>query len=91
MPGSAKSHLGYVLASQGSNQALPLIQSAVACRMELAPVLAGNRDLLYLDLALENVVRAATERGMAALGMGAAAFIGPLLQNLVRTEHAHFI
>lgn len=85
LPGPAKGHLGYVLASRGSNQVLPLIQSAVAARLELAPALAGNRDLLYLDLALEDVVRGAAERGAAALGMGSAAFVGPLLQNLVLT------
>ena len=43
----------------------------------------AGRDLLYLDLALENVVRAAAERGTGAAGGGAAALIGPLLQNLV--------
>lgn len=41
------------------------------------------RELLYLDLALENVVRQAAERGAGAAGMGAAAFVGPMLQNLV--------
>ena len=41
------------------------------------------RDLLYLDLALENVVRAAAERGVGAAGSGAGALVGPLLQNLV--------
>eukprot|EP00884_Botryococcus_braunii_P013248 jgi/Botrbrau1/21924/Bobra.0249s0048.1 len=43
----------------------------------------GPRELLYLDLALENVVRQAAERGAGAAGAGAAALIGPLLQNLV--------
>lgn len=42
-----------------------------------------GRELLYLDLALENVVRQAAERGAGAAGAGAAALIGPLLQNLV--------
>jgi hypothetical protein len=65
-------------------QILPLIQSAVAARLELSPSLPGNTDLLYLDLALEDVVRGAVERGVGGLGMGAAAFVGPLLQNLVR-------
>lgn len=41
------------------------------------------RDLLYLDLALENVVRSAAERGSGASGRGSAALIAPLLQNLV--------
>ena len=46
-------------------------------------MLARRRDLLYLDLALENVVRAAAERGAGAAGSGAGALVGPLLQNLV--------
>ena len=41
------------------------------------------RDLLYLDLALENVVRSAAERGSGSSGRGSAALIAPLLQNLV--------
>ena len=41
------------------------------------------RDLLYLDLALENVVRSAAERGSGAAGANASALVGPLLQNLV--------
>lgn len=65
-------------------QILPLVQSAVACRLELHSALPGNKDLLYLDLALEGVVRSAMERGIGSLGMGACAFVGPLLQNLVR-------
>lgn len=65
-------------------QILPLVQSAVACRLELHGALPGNKDLLYLDLALEGVVRSAMERGIGSLGMGACAFVGPLLQNLVR-------
>lgn len=69
-------------------QVLPLAQSAVAARLEIAPALPGNRDLLYLDLALEDVVRSAAERGASALGIGAAAFVGPLLQNLVRPRLA---
>ena len=44
--------------------------------------LAPRSELLYLDLALENVVRAAAERGAAASGTQAAAYVGPLLQNL---------
>jgi alpha-glucan, water dikinase len=46
-------------------------------------VLGDCRELLYLDLALESVVRQAAERGAGAAGAGAAALIGPLLQNLV--------
>ena len=44
---------------------------------------SGCRDLLYLDLALESVVRAATERGAGTAGKGASSLVGPLLQNLV--------
>ena len=40
------------------------------------------RELLYLDLALENTIRAAAERGSGASGTGAAALMAPLLQNL---------
>lgn len=64
-------------------QILPLVQSAVACRLELHGSMPGNKDLLYLDLSIENVIRAAMERGIGSLGIGAAAFVGPLLQNLV--------
>ncbi len=40
-----------------------------------------SRELLYLDLALENVVRAAAERGAGkAAGAAAAPLVGPLLQ-----------
>lgn len=40
-----------------------------------------SRELLYLDLALENVARAAAERGAGkAAGAAAAPLVGPLLQ-----------
>lgn len=48
-----------------------------------ALIVPGCRELLYLDLALENTVRAAAERGSGASGTGAAALMAPLLQNLV--------
>ena len=35
---------------------MPLMEAAVEARAELAPVLTGNRELLYLDLALEDQV-----------------------------------
>lgn len=41
------------------------------------------RDLLYLDLALEAVIRGAAERGTGSTGQGASSLVGPLLQNLV--------
>lgn len=37
-------------------------------RAEIAPALAGNRDLLYLDVALENSIRGAAERGVGSAG-----------------------
>lgn len=49
----------------------------------LSQLLGCVRDLLYLDLALENVVRGAAERGSGAAGANASALVGPLLQNLV--------
>ena len=48
---------------------------------ELSP--CQNRDLLYLDVALEALVRSAAERGSGAAGANAGALVGPLLQNLV--------
>lgn len=46
------------------------------------PYLSGSRELLYLDLALEDVVRSAAERAVGRLGRGSAQFMAPLLQNL---------
>jgi alpha-glucan, water dikinase len=82
LPEAARGHLGYVLGHVGDPAVLPLIEAAVEARTELLPALGTNRETLYLDLALENVVRGAAERGAAASGTGAAALIGPLLQNL---------
>jgi alpha-glucan,water dikinase len=69
LPGSARGYLGYVTSHINSPQILPFIEAAVEARTEIAPVLAGNRDLLYLDLALENSVRGAAERGVGSAGM----------------------
>ena len=56
----------------------------MAARAAIAPSLAGNRDLLYLDLALEDTARRAAEAaaGAARGGRAAAALVGPLLANL---------
>ncbi|KAK9852315.1 hypothetical protein WJX84_008608 [Apatococcus fuscideae] len=62
VPGSVKGYLGYVVNHQQSSQILPLIENAVEARVELQEALAGNRDLLYLDLALENVATAVVDR-----------------------------
>ena len=42
-----------------------------------------SRDLLYLDLALESIVRSAAERGSRAAGAQASPLVRPLLENLV--------
>lgn len=82
IPGSAKGYLGYVLTHGNNPAVLPLIEAAVEVRTELVGTMTSNRELIYLDLALENVVRAAAERGAAASGTAAAALLAPLLQNL---------
>jgi hypothetical protein len=82
VPGGAKGYLGYVLANSSGHEVLPLMEAAVEARAELAPALRSSRDVLYLDLALENVVRSAAERGVGHAGGRAAALVAPLLQNL---------
>ncbi|GIL92123.1 hypothetical protein Vretimale_14920 [Volvox reticuliferus] len=82
IPGGARGWLAYVLSHLGDSQILPLLEACVEARTELAPALTGNRELLYLDLALEDQARQAAERGVGAAGFGAAAFMKPLLQNL---------
>jgi alpha-glucan,water dikinase len=94
LPEKARPHLGYVLSHIGDAQVLPFVEAAVEARAELAAAdggkrLASDRDLLYLDLALEGAVRAAAERGVGGGGGGgggaAAALMAPLLQNLALT------
>jgi hypothetical protein len=51
-----------------SLQILPFLEAAVEARAEIAPALTGNRDLLYLDVALENSIRGAAERGVGSAG-----------------------
>lgn len=43
LPNNAKGHLGYVLTHRSDNQILPLIESAVECRLEIHPSMPGNR------------------------------------------------
>ncbi|KAF8067212.1 R1 [Scenedesmus sp. PABB004] len=86
LPGGARGYLGYVTTHINSPQILPFLEAAVEARTEIAPSLAGNRDLLYLDVALENSIRGAAERGVGSAGFGAAAFMGPLLQNLCLSQ-----
>ncbi|GLC33353.1 hypothetical protein PLESTB_000342400 [Pleodorina starrii] len=82
IPGGARGYLAYVLSHVGDSQILPLLEACVEARTELAPALTGSRELLYLDLALEDQARQAAERGVGSAGFGAAAFMRPLLQNL---------
>lgn len=82
IPPSAKSYLGYVLGQQSSNNILPLMEAAVECRTDMNGMLGDHREIMYLDLALENVVRAAAERGAGSTGSSSAALMEPLLQNL---------
>ncbi len=68
VPGNARGYLAYVLGHIGDHQILPLMENAVEARTELAGSLAGNRELLYLDLALEDQIRQAAERGISGAG-----------------------
>lgn len=52
----------------GDSQILPFMEAAVEARTELHPAMAGNREVLYLDLALEDQVRQAAERGVGVAG-----------------------
>lgn len=57
IPGNARGYLAYVMSHLGDSQILPLMEAAVEARTELAVGgLTGNRELLYLDLALEDQV-----------------------------------
>ena len=49
----------------------------------MSHLVSAFRELLYLDLALESVVRSAAERGSRAAGAQASPIVGPLLENLV--------
>ena len=82
VPESARGYLGYVLGHVGDSQVLPLMEAAVEARSEIHSSISGNRELIYLDLALEDQVRQAAERGIGSSGFGSAAFMKPLLQNL---------
>lgn len=68
LPGSAQGHLGYVLSHLGSPQILPFLEAAVETRAAMQRCLKGNRDMLYLDLALEDQIRQAAERGAGISG-----------------------
>jgi alpha-glucan,water dikinase len=59
-----------VLACLRAPQILPLLEACVEARTELAlsGSLTGNREMLYLDLALEDQARQAAERGVGSAG-----------------------
>eukprot|EP00873_Tetraselmis_striata_P000762 jgi/Tetstr1/421026/TSEL_012071.t1 len=83
-PESAKGYLGYVV-SNLRGQVVPLLEAAVEARTEIRNATQGNRELLYLDLALEGVIRGAAERAAGANPQSAIRLVGPLLQNLALT------
>jgi alpha-glucan,water dikinase len=86
LPGGARGYLGYVTSHINTPQILPFLEAAVEARTEISHALVGNRDLLYLDVALENSIRGAAERGVGSAGgcyasRGAAA-VGCLVHGL---------
>uniref|UniRef100_A0A7S1X676 Pyruvate phosphate dikinase AMP/ATP-binding domain-containing protein n=1 Tax=Tetraselmis chuii TaxID=63592 RepID=A0A7S1X676_9CHLO len=83
-PESAKGFLGYVV-SNLRGQVVPLLEAAVEARTEIRRAALGDRELLYLDLALEGVIRGAAERAAGANPQSAIRLVAPLLQNLALT------
>jgi len=83
-PESAKGFLGYVLANR-HGQVVPLLEAAVEARTEIRKACTGNRELIYLDLALEDVIRGGAERAAGSHPRAAIRLVGPLLQNLCLT------
>eukprot|EP00798_Chlamydomonas_sp_ICE-L_P029012 gene29012-32203_t len=83
IPGDAWGSLNHVMSNLSSSDLLPLMCAAVDVRRHLAPCLTGNRELLYLDLALEDKIRQIAERCVGSAGFLAAACMQPLLHNLV--------
>lgn len=72
IPGQAQGHLGYVLSHLGHPEILPFMEAAVEARTEIAKSVTGNLNLMYLDLALENQIRQAAERGAGITGVNCA-------------------
>lgn len=81
-----KGLVGFVLAHMNDPQVLPLIEAAVEARAQLDDITGTDLEVMYLDLALEQVVRSAAERGVGASG-NATALLAPLLQNLCLSYH----
>lgn len=59
----------YVQAHMNDPQILSYLEAAVEARMEIRDHVPGNRDMMYLDLALEEQIRKAAERGAGISGM----------------------
>ncbi|CAG9462085.1 unnamed protein product [Pedinophyceae sp. YPF-701] len=80
VPNEAKGYLGYVQSHLDDWQVLPLIEAALEARALIQGRAQEDRNCMYLDLALENVVRQAAERGMGASNV--VQLVSPLLENL---------
>lgn len=76
-----KGLLGYVLANRESADVHHLLEASVNARTAVHTMMEGNRDLMYLDLALEGLVRSLAERG-AGDQRYSSELLGPLVQNL---------
>ena len=72
-----------MLSHVGDSQILPLLEACVEARTELAlsGTLPGSRELLYLDLALEDQARQAAERGVGAAGESAGGRAGAVVNT----------
>jgi len=81
LPEELKGTLGYVLANRESADVHHLLEAAVNARTVVHTMMDGHRDLMYLDLALEGLVRSLAERG-AGDQRYSTSLLGPLLQNL---------
>jgi len=91
LPAHIKSLLSFIISRQSDNNVIALIGACVEARQELVDAgLAGGKDpawvreLLYLDLAIDDVVRRAVERaGSLELDVSAQMqLVGLVLENL---------
>ena len=87
-----QSLVDFIWASQNSNDVVPLLEKALEARRRLSKeFFAGPahkiRDLLFLDIALEDFVRMVVERSMGQLSPGQIVLaIGFSLENLSLTH-----
>jgi hypothetical protein len=89
LPGGARGYLGYVTTHINTPQILPFLEAAVEARTEISHALVGNRDLLYLDVALENSIRGAAERGVGSAGRLCAYVKGYSMGVLMEGIHVY--